>query len=109
MKPNQQFIYFLAGDSKQSIFESPLLQKLREKEIEVLLLDDPIDEFCIQNIPEFEGKKLKNVAKGELKLDEDDEETKKRDQKVKESYKPLLSWWKKLLDNKVKIFIINIK
>jgi HSP90 family molecular chaperone len=102
MKPNQQFIYFLAGDSKQAIFTSPLLQRLREKEYEVLLLDDPIDEFCIQNIPEFEGKKLKNVAKGEIKLDDDDEEAKKRETRVKDSYKPLLNWWRKLLDNKVK-------
>ena len=101
MKPKQQFIYFLAGDSKQQIFESPLLQKLREREIEVLLLDDPIDEFCIQNIPEFEGKKLKNVAKGEIKLDEDDEDQKKREAKIRDTYKPLLTWWKKLLDNKV--------
>ena len=101
MKPKQQVIYFLAGDSKQQIFESPLLQKLREREIEVLLLDDPIDEFCIQNIPEFEGKKLKNVAKGEIKLDEDDEDQKKREAKIRDTYKPLLTWWKKLLDNKV--------
>ena len=101
MKPKQQVIYFLAGDSKQQIFESPLLQKLREREIEVLLLDDPIDEFCIQNIPEFEGKKLKNVAKGEIKLDEDDEDQKKKEAKIKETYKPLLTWWKSLLENKV--------
>jgi len=103
MKPKQQFIYFLAGDSKQAIFESPLIQKLREKEYEVLLLDDPIDEFCIQNIPEYEGKKLKNVAKGELKLDDDDDEVKQRDSKVKDAYKPLLTWWKKLLDKKVNL------
>ncbi len=94
----------MAGDSKQSIFESPLLQKLREKEIEVLLLDDPIDEFCVQNIPEYEGKKLKNVAKGDMKLEEDDEEEKKKVEKIKESYKPLLTWWKKVLDNKVREF-----
>lgn len=103
MQKDQQFIYYLAGDSKTSIFESPLLQKLKEREIEVLLLDDPIDEFCIQNIPEYEGKKLKNVAKGDLKLDDDDEEKKSKFQKIQEGYKPLLTWWKKLLDSKVKI------
>jgi len=101
MKPGQQFIYYLAGDSKQAIFESPLLQKLREKEIEVLLLDDPIDEFCTQHIPEYEGKKLKNVAKGDLKLDDEDEDEKKKELKIKEHYKPLLTWWSKLLDKKV--------
>lgn len=103
MKPKQQFIYYLAGDTKQAIFESPLLQKLREREIEVLLLDDPIDEFCIQNIPEYEGKKLKNVAKGELKLDdEDDEDKKKREAKLKEIFSPLIDWWKGQLSGKVR-------
>jgi heat shock protein 90kDa beta len=102
MKAKQEFIYYLAGEEKEVIFKSPLIQKLRERDIEVLLLDDPIDEFCIQNLTEYEKKKLKNVGKGDLKLwDEDEEATKKRDEKIKKEFSVLTTWWKKILGDKV--------
>jgi len=83
------------------LFKSPLIQKLREREIEVLLLDDPIDEFCVQNLSEYEKKKIKNVAKGDLKLwDEDEEVEKKRDKAIQIKFKILVDWWKKLLGSK---------
>ena len=72
MKPKQEYIYFIAGEEKEVLYKSPLIQKLLEREIEVLLLDDPIDEFCVQNLGEYEKKKLKNVAKGDLKLWDED-------------------------------------
>jgi heat shock protein beta len=82
MKPKQEFIYFIAGEDREVMIKSPLLQKLKEREVEVLLLDDPIDEFCVQNLTEYEKKKLKNVSKGDLKLwDEDDELHKKKRKK----------------------------
>ena len=68
MKPKQEQIYFLAGDDKTTEAKSPLIQKILEKGGEVLILEDPIDEFCLQNLGEYEKKKLKNVAKGEFKL-----------------------------------------
>ena len=102
MKPKQEYIYFIAGEDKDSLAKSPLIQRIVDKGGEVLLLDDPIDEFCIQNLNEYEKKKLKNVSKGELKLwDEDDETEKKKDKKIKEEFKVLIDWWKKLLDKKV--------
>ena len=74
MKPKQEQIFYIAGEDKETLAKSPLIQRILEKGGEVLLLDDPIDEFCVQNLAEYEKKKLKNVAKGELKLwDEDDE------------------------------------
>merc|ERR1712151_262296 len=54
MKPKQELIYFIAGEEKEVLFKSPLIQKLLAREIEVLLLDDPIDEFCVQNLGEYE-------------------------------------------------------
>lgn len=102
MKPKQELIYFIAGEEKEVLYKSPLIQKLRERDIEVLLLDDPIDEFCVQNLSEYEKKKLKNVAKGDLKLwDEDEELEKKRDKAIQNKFKILVDWWKKLLGSKV--------
>lgn len=102
MKPKQELIYFIAGEEKEVLYKSPLIQKLKERDIEVLLLDDPIDEFCVQNLSEYEKKKLKNVAKGDLKLwDEDEELEKKRDKAIQNKFKILVDWWKKLLGSKV--------
>ena len=102
MKPKQEQIFYIAGEDKETLAKSPLIQRILEKGGEVLLLDDPIDEFCVQNLAEYEKKKLKNVAKGELKLwDDDDETEKKKDKKIKEDFKKLIDWWKKLLEKKV--------
>ena len=102
MKPKQDQIYFIAGEDREALNKSPLIQRILDKGGEVLLLDDPIDEFCLQNLGEYEKKKLKNVAKGEFKLwDEDDETEKKKEKKIKEDFKPLVDWWKKLLDKKI--------
>lgn len=102
MKPKQEMIYFIAGEDKEVLFKSPLIQKLKERDIEVLLLDDPIDEFCVQNLSEYEKKKLKNVAKGDLKLwDEDEDLEKKKDKAIQNKFKILVDWWKKVLGSKV--------
>ena len=108
MKPKQEQIYFLAGEDKAAVSKSPLIQKILEKGGEVLILDDPIDEFCLQNLGEYEKKKLKNVAKGEFKLWEEDEELqKKKEKKIEKDFKPLIEWWKKLLGPKVENIIVS--
>jgi len=83
------------------MMKSPLIQKLIEKEIEVLLLDDPIDEFCAQNLSEYEKLKLVNVSKAGLKLFDDDDLEKRKFKKLREAYKPLTDWWKNMLGDKV--------
>jgi len=100
-KDNQENIYFISGDDKEVMLKSPLIQRLIAKEIEVLLLDDPIDEFTVQNLSEYEKFKLVNVSKGGLKLFDDDELEKKKFKKLREAYKPLTDWWKNLLGDKV--------
>ena len=108
MKPKQEQIYFLAGEDKAAAAKSPLIQKILEKGGEVFILDDPIDEFCLQNLGEYEKKKLKNVAKGEFKLWEDDDElAKKKEKKIEKDFKPLIEWWKKLLGAKVENIIVS--
>ena len=108
MKPKQEQIYFLAGEDKAAAAKSPLIQKILEKGGEVLILDDPIDEFCLQNLGEYEKKKIKNVAKGEFKLWEEDEELqKKKEKKIEKDFKPLIEWWKKLLGPKVENIIVS--
>jgi len=76
---------------------SPSIQKLLKKGYEVLLLDDPIDEFVFQHLTEYEKKKIVNVAKGDIKLPEEDELERKKIKKLKKMFKPLTDWWKKKL------------
>lgn len=100
-KDKQDIIYYLAGDSKEVLYKSPLLQKLINKGIEVLLLDDPIDEYCMNSLSEYEKMKVQNAAKGEVKYFEDEDLAKKKLTKLEEMYKPLTDWWKKYLGKKV--------
>ena len=106
-QPKQDVIYFLPGESKDILNKSPLIQKLKAHEIEVLLLDDPIDEFCIQNLSEYEQMKVLSAAKGDIKLD-NSKLQRKKEKKLKEIFKPLTKWGKQLLDKRVeKIEVSN--
>eukprot|EP01017_Pseudomicrothorax_dubius_P006663 TRINITY_DN11948_c0_g2_i1.p1 TRINITY_DN11948_c0_g2~~TRINITY_DN11948_c0_g2_i1.p1 ORF type:complete len:826 (+),score=393.11 TRINITY_DN11948_c0_g2_i1:46-2523(+) len=106
MKDGQENIYFIAGETKEALMKSPAIQGLLKRGYEILLLDDPIDEFCIQHLTEYEKKKLVNVAKGDFKLPEDEGE-KKRTKKLKKLYQPLTDWWRKLLDKQLDSVVIS--
>ena len=97
MVTGQDSIFFLPGDSEDSILKSPLLKKFEKKNVEVLLLTDPIDEFCMQHLSEYEKYKLRSIAKEDGGLLETDTQVKKKFQKVKDIYKPLTEWYKTLL------------
>ena len=107
MKEKQEDIYYFAGEEKDHMLASPLIQKFKEKDINVLLLDDPIDEFCAQNLGEYEKKKLKNIAKGDIKFGDEDDLSKKKEKKIKEAFKVLVDWWKKLLGASVETIKIS--
>lgn len=94
MKDNQDSIYYIAGENRESLVKSPTIQGLLKRGYEVLILDDPIDEFCLQHLQEYEKKKLVNTAKADFKMPEDDLD-KKRLKKLKKMYQPLTDWWKK--------------
>lgn len=79
------------------MMHNPTLQGLLNKGYEVLLLDDPIDEYCFQHLTEFKKSKLVNVGKGDFKFPEDDETEKAKLKALNKMYKTLLDWWKDLL------------
>jgi len=76
MPPEQKEIYYITGDNMSALINSPLLEQLKSKDIEVLLMTDPIDEWVTQALTEYDGKKLKSAEKGDLDLDKVDEDTK---------------------------------
>jgi len=88
----QDVIYYIAGESMDKVQESPFLERFKNKGIEVLLLTDPIDEYAVQNLPEFDGKKLQAITKEGLKFGDETDEDNKRAELYKAKFKPLGSW-----------------
>ena len=110
MKDNQDTILYLPGDSKEAIMKSPILKKYVKLGYEVLIMDDPIDEFCTQHLTEYEKRKVQSIAKDDVKLlDSDDKVAKQKLKKLKEMYKPLTSWYKKFLGSNVEKVVVTNK
>lgn len=80
MKESQKDIYFITGESKKAIDNSPFIETLKKKDIEVLYMTDPIDEYVIQQLKEYEGKKLRNCTKEGLEFEETEEEKKQKEE-----------------------------
>merc|ERR1712241_1112529 len=98
MQESQESIYYMSGDSVETMMKAPSLQIFKKKDIEVLMLADHLDEPCLLKLADYEGKKFVSIQKADVKLDETEEE-KKHFAKVKDMYKPLTDWWKdKLTD-----------
>ncbi|WP_319405889.1 molecular chaperone HtpG [uncultured Desulfosarcina sp.] len=95
MKADQKEIYYITGDKLSALINSPHLEKLKEKEFEVLLMTDPVDEWVVQSLTEYDGKPLKSAEKGDLDLD-------KVDETKKEAYNALFGFIKGHLENKIK-------
>merc|ERR1712046_227206 len=96
MAENQESIYYMSGESIDTMKKLPSLQIFKKKDLEVLMLPDHLDEPCIQKLADYEGKKFVSIQKADVKLDETEEE-KKRFTKLKDMYKPLTDWWKEKL------------
>lgn len=95
MKPDQKDIYYITGENLTALLNSPHLERLKEKDLEVLLMTDPIDEWVIRDLHEFEKKPFKSAEKGDLELDTVDD-------KKKEEFSALFDFIKTSLDEKIK-------
>lgn len=105
MQEGQDKIYYLTGGAYETVKNSPHLEVFKKKDIEVLLLTDHVDEWLVQHMPEFDGKSLQSVAKGDLNLEgdkADGEEDKGEDKKEDDSLNNVIEQIRKTLDGKVK-------
>uniref|UniRef100_A0A665UR69 Endoplasmin n=1 Tax=Echeneis naucrates TaxID=173247 RepID=A0A665UR69_ECHNA len=107
MKEKQEKIYFMAGTSRKEAESSPFVERLLKKGYEVIYLTEPVDEYCIQALPEFDGKRFQNVAKEGVKFDESDKAKENREALEKE-YEPLTTWLKdKALKDKIEKAVLS--
>lgn len=102
MKPGQEVIYYITGETFAAARKSPHLEIFREKNIEVLLLSDRIDEWLVGNLTEFEGKKLQSVAKGDLELGDISADTKAEHEALEKDFESIVKQAKEVLGEKVK-------
>ncbi|KAJ9505344.1 hypothetical protein QJQ45_012104 [Haematococcus lacustris] len=106
MKEGQQSIYYITGESRKAVENSPFLEKLRRKGLEVLYMVDPIDEYAVQQLKEYDGKKLVCCTKEGLKFDESEEEKKAREE-LASSFEPLCRVIKDILGDKVEKVLVS--
>jgi molecular chaperone HtpG len=104
MKEGQEHIYYVTGESRSIMENSPHMEAFQAKGYEVLVLTDPIDELWVDSVPEFEGKQLRSVAKGQVDLDSEDEsgESGPEREQQKKDFADLLSWMTTSLGEHVK-------
>ena len=106
MPKSQKHIYYITGESQKSVETSPFIEKCKKRNYEVLFMTDPIDEYCVQQLKEFDGKSLICVTKEGLKFDESEDEKKLWEQYVEE-FKPLTDKIKDILGDKVEKVVLS--
>merc|ERR1711931_325237 len=106
MKENQKDIYYITGESKEVVAASSFVERMRKRGLEVVYMTEPIDEYVVQQLKEFDGKNLVSVTKEGLELPEDEEEKKKREEDVKK-FEPLCKVMKDILDKKVEKVVVS--
>jgi molecular chaperone HtpG len=102
MKENQQHIYYLTGETRSSIENSPHMEAFLAKGFEVLVLTDPIDEMWVEAVSGFEGKEFHSVAKGQVDLDGESAEKDAETAEKEKDFAPLLGWMATTLEDTVK-------
>jgi molecular chaperone HtpG len=106
MKEGQKDIYYITGESKKSLEGSPFLEKLKKKGFEVLYMTEPIDEYAMQQLKEFDGKKFVCITKEGLDLGDSEEEKKKKEEQ-RAAFEGLCKTVKEILGDKVEKVILS--
>ena len=106
MKEGQKDIYYITGESRAAVAQSPFIETLKKKGLEVLYLVDPIDEYMVQQMKDYDDKKLKSVTKEGLDLDETEDEKKKQEEE-KAKFEPLCKLMKDILGDKVEKVVVS--
>jgi len=106
MKENQKHIYYITGESKDVVANSAFVERVRSRGFEVLYMTEPIDEYCVQQLKEYEGKQLVSVTKEGLELPEDEAEKAKQEE-AKKKFEGLCKVMKDILDKKVEKVVVS--
>ena len=108
MKEGQKGIYYITGESRAAVAASPFLEGLKKRGYEVLYLVDPIDEYMVQQLKEYDGKKLVSCTKEGLDLDDTEDEKKKKEE-LKARFEPLCKLIKDVLGDKVEKVVVSTR
>merc|ERR1719221_987674 len=106
MKENQKDIYYITGESKDVVSTSSFVERLKKRGFEVIYMTEPIDEYVVQQLKEYEGKNLVSITKEGLELPEDEEE-KKKTEADKEKFSGLCKVMKDILDKKIEKVVVS--
>merc|ERR1719244_2579512 len=106
MKENQKDIYYITGERKDVVSASSFVETLKKRGLECIYMTEPIDEYVVQHLKEFDGKNLVSVTKEGLELPEDEEE-KKKHEADKEKFEPLCKVMKDILDKKIEKVVVS--
>merc|ERR1711881_13446 len=106
MKENQKDIYYITGENKEIVTQSAFVERLKKRGLEVVYMTEPIDEYVVQQMKEFDGKTLVSVTKEGLELPEDEEEKKKHED-AKAKFEGLCKVMKDILDKKVEKVVVS--
>jgi len=107
MKANQKSIYYITGETEESLKNSPFLERLTRRGYEVLLMTDPLDEYVMSHMSEFDGHKFQSATKEGLKFDDESEDQKAKEKALEEEFKPLTEYLKKVYGDKVEKVVVS--
>merc|ERR1712080_791615 len=100
MKESQKSIYYITGESKEQVSSSAFVERVKQRGFEVIYMTEPIDEYCVQQLREYDGKTLVSVTKEGLEL-------RKKYEEAKEKFEPLCKVMKEILDKKVEKVVVS--
>merc|ERR1711881_807208 len=106
MPESQKDIYYITGETKRAVETSPFIERCKKRNYEVIFMIDPIDEYCVQQLKEYDGKKLVSVTKERLKFGES-EEDKKAWEELCADFEPLSKLMNELLGDKTEKVVMS--